>query len=493
MKVKLAALFALCQGKGYTGAEDDVVAMKGYLADQKISIKDSSGKAVDIAALEVIKPEPSGSVAVLDLEPDSKSRTGDGDPPDFGIKLDAALNDRLKRMGLLDAAGRPKPINDAPKVEVKSGYQLRYEDMVKRGQSAYRSWDTAYAALQKSIADYAHINNRPDLVAKAREKLDQHCKAKGYVTTSTAGGGALVPEQVEMDLINLVKDYGVARKYARVVNMESDRCIRPRVTGTHIVSYPQEAGTISSSTQTFSNVQLVAKTGHVLVQLSNQIIDDAAIDIVDHATREGARAIALIEDCSLFNADGSGPLTTATTGQNPIGFIPNTLGLTSINTDSADGQRTIIGGATASAHALTDLAQTMGLLPSYARANAMWHCTGEMNALVLLRLAQSQGGVTLQEFAGSGYMQTVFGRPVAPNNVMNITDAASANTTDVIFGDLSLGCMFGDRKGIEVAVSNERYFDSYQTALRISVRHDVVVHDIGTSTTQSPIVFLKQS
>ena len=64
------------------------------------------------------------------------------------------------------------------------------------------------------------------------------------------------------------------------------------------------------------------------------------------------------------------------------------------------------------------------------------------------------------------------------------------NTTMLLFGNLRMACILGDRSGFTLATSSERYFELDQIALRATQRIDFNAHGIGTSSLAGPIVAL---
>jgi len=59
------------------------------------------------------------------------------------------------------------------------------------------------------------------------------------------------------------------------------------------------------------------------------------------------------------------------------------------------------------------------------------------------------------------------------------------------FGALELGTTMGDRRPTEIAVSEDRYFESDQIGVRGTTRFDINCHDVGDSSAAGAIVALK--
>jgi HK97 family phage major capsid protein len=65
-----------------------------------------------------------------------------------------------------------------------------------------------------------------------------------------------------------------------------------------------------------------------------------------------------------------------------------------------------------------------------------------------------------------------------------------SDTAMIGFGDLGMAVTMGERRGISIQTSNERYFEYDQVAIKATERFDINVHDIGDSTTAGPFVAL---
>jgi len=58
------------------------------------------------------------------------------------------------------------------------------------------------------------------------------------------------------------------------------------------------------------------------------------------------------------------------------------------------------------------------------------------------------------------------------------------------FGNLGMACSLGDRRGIRVALSSEQYWEEDQIGVKGTMRHDINVHDLGSTTVKSPFAVL---
>jgi HK97 family phage major capsid protein len=63
-------------------------------------------------------------------------------------------------------------------------------------------------------------------------------------------------------------------------------------------------------------------------------------------------------------------------------------------------------------------------------------------------------------------------------------------TVAALFGDFSLSTTFGDRRGITVKKTEERYIEYDQIGIQATERFCVVTHDIGDTSNAGPVVAL---
>ena len=473
-------------------------------AEEKGLVFEDDGSPIDLKSLVVEQPD-AATVVITEVEDedpvDDENEMEDED--DEEKRSAAELRNEVKTLrkqvkkyeasheviqsqiaDLSKRAGRPA-------VKVKSGEELRYEDRAKKGRTAFRNYDAAkgFGHILKSVG-HRTVGDIEAATAE-RKALAEHLDrsgidSKAYATTPIASGGALVPEEYMADVINNVEDFGVTRQLVRVISMNSSRLVRPVKTGLLPVYYPDEGGAITEAQNTWSNVTLAPKMGAVLTRASRQILDDSAISLIDDAAQEMARAIAYVEDNTLFYGDG----TTGTDNE----YIPNVTGIIDqFGSTATDDSRSSTGGGTALAHTGAQLAAWIGKVPQYARQNAVIVTSAELHSAIFDRLAINDiGGMTQSDYE-AGMIGRYRGIPILPSQVFPNTTDAGDGRVDALVGDFSRAAMLGDRMSLEIATSEDRYFDSAQIAIRALVRHDINVHDLGATDAKSPVVALYQN
>jgi len=139
---------------------------------------------------------------------------------------------------------------------------------------------------------------------------------------------------------------------------------------------------------------------------------------------------------------------------------------------------------------LSEVVALMSLPGAFVGRMMAFHCTQQIGAAIFLRLAASVGGIVPREIQGLGMVQTFLGAPIIYNNVMTTAIGNQASRQLVVYGDISLAADFGDRVGLSVEISEQRYWDENNIGIKGTVRHDVNVHALGGTTTAGPLAVL---
>lgn len=499
MSVTIRDLANAAKQCGYQGPDTDAAKMKAFL----LGLKAEDGT-----------PEPAEEIIVkgvtykvADLVFDSKPTTkrprslviagSDELPEDTADKLKSMVDERLKAMGIDQLAGkRPGHVQVGT---VKSGEERMYEARINRKQSVFSKYDYALGFGRDIQVKALRALGRGDEAQALYNKTAEYLTQKGYTLLNTAAGQALVPEGYDADLHQLLLEFGVARKSARVVPMTTETVSRPKATGDLTMYYPADGSAGTESTKTWSNVQMRAKEGMVIVKASRAILQDSAINIADDAGRDIVRCAGKQEDNSLFNSNGSGATN---------GYIPQTSGiLFQIGAGGASASTPWVQTAETSTNSrvykstattplgvtVSDVVALMSLPGNFVGIRPMFHCTQQIAAAVFFRLAASVGGIQPMQIEGLGMLNSFLGVPIMVNNVMSTSLATGSNRQLIVYGDLSLAADFGDRMGLTTEISEQRYWDENNIGIKGTVRHDINVHALGATGTAGPVAVLTQS
>lgn len=497
MGITLRGLYTVAKQKGYKGVDNDPEAIKKFLCEQKDEAGNLTHDVISDGVTEYeVKnlvfpeaPKAKRSVAVV---------VADDAPDDFNDKVSAAVNERFKQMGWDPASGKRPGFPGKTEVgEVITPDERIYKHRIATKTSVFRDYGHAFGfgndIKVKAMRALGMHEQAQKLEANTKEQLTQ----KGYTLLTTAAGQATVPEGFDADLHQLLLQYGVARRCARVVNMTTERVSRPKATGDLTMYYPADGSAGTESTKTFSNVFLNAKEGMVIVKASRALTQDSAINIADDAGRDIVRAAAKQEDNSLFNSNGSGATN---------GYIPQTSGIlfqigaggASASTpfvqtaETTTNSRVYDSGSSTGALGVTlaEVVALMSLPGAFVGRSMAFHCTQQIGAAIFLRLAASVGGIQPMQIEGLGMVNTFLGAPIIYNNVMTTAIGNQASRQLLVYGDISLAADFGDRMGLAVEISEQRYWDENNIGIKGTIRHDVNVHALGATTTAGPLAVL---
>lgn len=327
------------------------------------------------------------------------------------------------------------------------------------------------------------------LAAMGHKKSAEYCAANGmglrtkaHLEGVNSQGGFLVPDEFENELVTLREQYGVFRRNAKVYPMSSDTLRIAKRTSGLTAYFVGEANAITESTQVFDSNTLVAKKLAAITTVSNELLEDAVINIADDIAGEIAYAFAQKEDDCGFNGDG-----TSTYG----GIVGLANALTDATYQISDGAATTCAGV-----ALAEINKGFGKLPNWAyqRNGVKIYCHKSVYHTVFERLAMAANGATAAEIA-AGMQPRFFGYPVEFAQVLPTqaaADAAGAGATFAYIGDLAQGCYFGDRRSTSIAFSDSALnaFEQDERVARGTERFDIVCANVGSSSAAGAVIKL---
>lgn len=302
-------------------------------------------------------------------------------------------------------------------------------------------------------------------------------KAQGE-TTGTVGG-YLVPVEVESGIIKIRALVGTFRRNANVKRMGSDSRSFPRLDTGLTAAFVGENAQIAEQDRSWSTVNLNAKKAAALSRMSSELGEDETIDLGQDFAEDAAYALAKLEDDCGWNGDG-----TSAYG-----------GITGVNVKLIDGTHTAsVITAPGSAHDTfdeldaTDLGALVALCPEYALGSAKWYCSSYAVGRTFARLGASAAGMTMTA-SGPRPMMQYLSWPIEPVPSLPGVGDMSGRVM-IAFGDLSMAAMLGERRGISIQTTQERYLEYDQVGARATERFDINVHDLGSNTVAGPLVGL---
>jgi HK97 family phage major capsid protein len=269
------------------------------------------------------------------------------------------------------------------------------------------------------------------LVAKDKEYLKKHVDTG----TSGAGGGYLVPDELLKEVLRIAeKQYGFARRNFRYLPFSGPGNSRkiPTLSASVSVYWTDEGVAKTSSQPTFGLVTQTLKKLATIVPLTEEILEDSAINLTELVAELFAEAVAKEEDVQFLTGSGS-PWT---------GLLNNT----SVNT------KTMATGDTAHTDITADyLLDMIDETPSGALPGSKFLL--HRKVLSVVRKLKDSNGAPIFQRAGDGIPATIWDFPFETSDAMPST--AAANTPFVLFGNFRVGAVFGDKQEIRTKLLTE--------------------------------------
>lgn len=226
-------------------------------------------------------------------------------------------------------------MSDVKKVEVTT------EELKALGAEIQKATDERVAAVEKKFEDAVKafetsrkfVGGEDNSRVEGKKKTAEFLKAlkggdraalKAMSEGTGSAGGFTVPEEFAAEINRVVEDFGLVRKLGRKLVMGSDTLNVPRLSSSVSVSYPGENTAGTASQPVIAQVQLLAKTIVGLTAMSNELLEDANVSIVDYLVELFAEAIAGEEDSQ--GLAGTGSPFTGILGDTGVTVVTATTG-----------------------------------------------------------------------------------------------------------------------------------------------------------------------
>lgn len=328
-------------------------------------------------------------------------------------------------------------------------------------------WLLATIYESETARAWCQKNNLP--IRKAQgETVDQY-------------GAYLVPPELSNAILDLRDLYGAFRRRARIVPMKSDNLVIPRYTGGVTAYFPGENTTITeTASDSIDALELTTKKIGAIIRMSSELDEDALIEVVDYLANEMAWAFAQKEDLCAFTGDG----TSTYSGMRGVTTIANDGNHSMSKVTAASGDNTYL---TLTA---TDLSSLMSAVLASALANASWFISQLGFAQSMCRLAATQNGFIETRMVNGVLTPCYLGFPVILTQALPQIATTLTTKAMLAFGDMYAGGVLGQRRGITVAKSADRYMDSDQIAVRGIERVDCVINSMGSNSAYGHLAVL---
>lgn len=296
--------------------------------------------------------------------------------------------------------------------------------------------------IEKSLSKLVTKSGRPGIIRNQEKPEDMKRKAfveylrhgeraamatKSLVRGSDAKGGYVAPPEFVNEMLREIVEFSPIREHAYVGSTGNGSIILPGRVGNTNAKWKGELEKQEESTFDFREVEIPIHELNTYVDVSNQLLEDAAIDVEAEVRMAFAEDVGVKEGYAFVHGTGI---------KQPEGFMSRA----DIEVFANDHATNINADA---------LIAMLYSHPAYYRNDGAWLMNG--TTLGKLRtLKDGQGNFLWQPSYQSGQPETLLGRPVV--ELIDMPDAA-AGSVPIVYGDLNEAYRIYDRIDMEVLVN----------------------------------------
>ena len=282
------------------------------------------------------------------------------------------------------------------------------------------------------------------------EVMERHDLTKGTATD----GAELIPTTFVRRLYeHMIEFSAIRRTNAQVIRTDSgENLLVPKTTTYGSATLVAEAGPILEDDPQFAQVTVGAYKFGQLIQVSRELVEDSAIDILGFLARSTGRALGVVT--GTYYVTGTGSAQPQGIANAPTAGVTGGAGT----------------GLTVSGNALIQLYHS--LISGY-RANGYW-VMNDSTAAYIRQLRDDTGGSGLGNYLWqpgltAGAPDTLLGRPVVTDPNMA---AMAINAYSIAFGDFSEYFIIRDVDGVRFERSDDFAFANDLVTFRALLRTD---------------------
>lgn len=248
---------------------------------------------------------------------------------------------------------------------------------------------------------------------------------KSLRVSDDTAGGFLAPAEFSREVDKDIVQFSPVRMAARVGSTASGSVIIPRRTGTPTANWVGETETRDSTESTYGQVEIPIHEMACYVDVSNKLLEDAAVDVASEVAFDLAEEFGQVEGLAFVSGDGA---------KKPLGFLSDPdIGYTA-------------GGDASAVKADGLISLYYAIKPAY-RQRGVWMMNGSTIAAVRKLKDASTGLYIWQPSLQAGTPETILGRPVV--ECVDMPDVAG-NAFPIAFGDFAAGYRIYDRVSISL-------------------------------------------
>jgi HK97 family phage major capsid protein len=285
------------------------------------------------------------------------------------------------------------------------------------------------------------------------------------VSTASGSGGAIIPENMHSEVIELLRPRTVVRKLgARSIPLPNGNLSLPRMSGGATSSYVGEGSDVNATESQFDDIKLTAKTMITLVPMSNQLIGRAGFNVEQLVLGDMITAMAIREDKAFLRDDG--------TSNTPTGFKAVASAASRTKPWSGTADLATLDAYLDSLILMLMQSDSLMVNPGWAMSPRSW--------MKLFGLRDGNGNKVYPEMA-QGLLK---GYPVEHTNTIPSNLGASTNQTEIYFADFN-DVVIGEQDSMTIDFSREAtYKDAEGNLVSAFARNQSLIrlvgeHDIG--------------
>lgn len=254
---------------------------------------------------------------------------------------------------------------------------------------------------------------------------------RALVEGTDSEGGYLVPEELRTEVFRVLPDMTVMRKLARVLPMTSDTLNLNNLSARPVAYWTAEYASKSTTSAEFGQVTLSPNDLVCLLPVSEQLLADANINLVQFIIELFAEAIGLAEDRAFFTGNGAGQ---------PRGIAMETIAN---------------AGTLTATLGFDDIIDLIDMVPQRVTKSPKAAFVGHKNVKRMLRKIKDENGDYIWRDGKGGVgggseiirlPDTLYGYPYHEQN--------DINQSELYFADWSM-YIIGDRQTMSVSTTSE--------------------------------------
>lgn len=283
-----------------------------------------------------------------------------------------------------------------------------------------------------------------------REDFGRHLRGKTLLHNvlsegTDADGGYLVPEEFERQIVTTLDEANVIRSLAKVITTNSERKI-PVAASHSTAQWTLENGAYTESNPTFGQKQIDAYKLTDLIRVSQELLQDSALDLESYIADEFARAFGIAEEQAFCVGTGT---------NQPTGIF------------TANGGTVGVTAAATTAITADELISLVYALKSPYRRNAKF-LMNDSTVAAIRKLKDLNGAYMWQPSVQAGQPDRLLGYEIYTSPYV---PTIAAGALAIAFGDFQ-NYWIADRAGRTVQRLNELYATNGQVGYVATERVD---------------------